>query len=66
MVRKMFPYMNICVDHVMPCRTCRYASPLVGVIYWSSRGTYLSASFGPIYVTVSILVGVGCGVLDDS
>ena len=66
MVRKMFPYMNMCVDHIMPCRTCQYASPSVGVICQSSRGTHPSASSGPVYVTIGIPVGVGCGVPDGS
>ena len=25
-IRKMFPYMNMCVDHIRPCRTHWYAS----------------------------------------
>ena len=65
-VRKMFSYMNMCVDHVMPCRTRRYASLSVGVICRPSKGTHPSASFGLVYITVSIPVGIGCGVPDGS
>ena len=27
-VRKMFPYTNMCVDHIRPCRICWYASSI--------------------------------------
>ena len=43
-VRKIFPYVNMCVDHVMPCRIRRYASPLVGVIRRSGGEMHPSAS----------------------
>ena len=64
-VRKIFPYVNMCVDHVMPCRIRRYASPLVGVIRQSSGEMHPSASSGPIYIIVDILTGVGNRVLDS-
>ena len=59
-------YMNMCVDHVMPRRTHWYASLSVGVICRPSRGMHPLASFGLVYITVGIVVGVGCGVLNGS
>ena len=60
------PYMNMCVDHVMPRRTHWYASLSVGVIRRPSRGMLPSASSGLVYITVGIVVGVGCGVPNGS
>ena len=66
-VRKMFPYKNMHVDHVRPRRACQYASPSVRVICWyasqfvevirrSGKEMYSSTSLGSFCVAVGLLL----------
>ena len=56
MVHKMFPYMNMHIDHVRPHRTRRYVSPSVGVIRRSGREMHRSISLGSVCVTFGFLL----------
>ena len=56
MFHKVFPYKNMCVDHIRPRRTSRYASPFVEVIRWPGREMYLSTSHGSVYVAIDLLL----------
>ena len=52
-LRKIFPYKNMRVDHVRPRRTRWHASPFVGIIHRLGTKMYPSASNGSVRVAVS-------------
>ena len=58
-VRKMFPYKNMSIEYVRPCRTRQYASPSIRVICRPGREMYPSTSHGSIRVAVGLLLVQG-------